>query len=144
MELNGVKALARAPLRSLSEFMAARWPTLSVRNYLTVIALAAVMPLIALAVYVGDRDARSEREALRTALMSSARSLAAAVDREIDKHVAVAVTLSHSRPLREGQLAEFSVQAKEALSFLPGANLIVADAAGQQILNVSLATGRSE
>jgi len=140
MELTGVKAIARTR-RSLPEFVAAWWPTLSVRSYLTVIALAAVLPLIALAVYVGDRDARSEREALRTALMSSARSLAAAVDREIDKHVAVAVTLSHSRPLREGQLAEFSVQAKEALSFLPGANLIVADAAGQQILNVSLATG---
>jgi two-component sensor histidine kinase len=140
MELNGVKALARAPLRSLSEFMAARWPTLSVRNYLTVIALAAVMPLIALAVYVGDRDARSEREALRTALMSSARSLAAAVDREIDKHLAVAVTLTHSRPLRDGQLDEFRHQAVEALAFLPGANLIVADAAGQQILNVSFAS----
>ena len=134
-----MKANARTPLRSLPEFAAAWWPTLSVRNYLTVIALAAVLPLVALAVYVGDRDARSEREALRTALMSSARSLAAAVDREIDKHIAVAVTLTHSRPLREGQLAEFQVQAKEALSFLPGANLIVADANGQQLLNVSRA-----
>src|SRR5262249_23293395 len=127
MELTGVKALARAPLRSLSEFIPPRWPTLPVRSYLTVIALAAVMPLVALAAYIGDRDARSEREALRTALMSSARSLAAAVDREIDKHLAVAVTLTHSQPLREGRLADFRVQAKEALSFLPGANLIVAE-----------------
>jgi two-component sensor histidine kinase len=110
-----------------------------VRNYLTVIALAAVLPLIALAVYVGDRDARNERETLRIALMSSARSLAAAVDREIDKHIAVAATLTHSRPLRAGQLPEFQVQAKEALAFLPGANLIVADPAGQQLLNVSYA-----
>jgi two-component sensor histidine kinase len=139
MELTGVKAIARTPLRSLPEFVAAWWPTLSVRNYLTVIALAAVLPLIALALYVGDRDARSEREALRTALMTSARSLAAAIDREIDKHLAVAVTLTHARPLRDGQWAEFRVQANEALSFLPGANLIVADAAGQQILNVSFA-----
>jgi two-component sensor histidine kinase len=140
MELTGAKASETTPRRrSLPEFVAARWPTLSVRNYLTAITLAAVMPLIALAVYVGDRDARSEREALRTALMSSARSLAAAVDREIDKHLAVAVTLTHSRPLREGQLGEFRVQAKEALTFLPGANLIVADAAGQQILNASFA-----
>ena len=113
------------------------------RNYLTVIALAAVLPLTALAVYVGDRDARNERDALRTVLMSSARSLAAAVDREIDKHIAVAVTLTHARPLHDGQLAEFSVQAKEALSFLPGANLIVADATGQQILNVSFAQGEA-
>jgi two-component sensor histidine kinase len=138
VELTGVKANARSPLRSLPEFVAAWWPTLSVRNYLTVIALAAVLPLTALAVYVGDRDAQNEREALRTALMSSARSLAAAVDREIDKHIAVAVTLTHSRPLREGQLTEFEAQAKEALSFLPGANLIVADAIGQQVLNLSL------
>jgi two-component sensor histidine kinase len=133
------KADARTPLQSLAKFVGAWWPTLSVRNYLTVIALAAVLPLIALAVYVGDRDAQNERDALRTALMSSARSLAAAVDREIDKHIAVAVTLTHSRPLRDGQLAEFGVQAKEAMSFLPGANLIVADATGKQILNLSLA-----
>src|SRR5262245_56655240 len=75
--------------------------------------------------------------------MSSARSLAAAVDREIDKHRAVAVTLTPSRPLRDGQLAEFDVQAKEALSFLPGANLIVADATGQQVLNTSFAHGEA-
>src|SRR5262249_54057504 len=78
--LTGVEPNARTPLRSRPNVVAAWWPTLSVRNYLTVIALVAVMPLIALAVYLGDRDARSEREALRTALMSSARSLAAAVD----------------------------------------------------------------
>ena len=138
-----MKANARTPLRSLPEFVAAWWPTLSVRNYLTVIALAAVLPLTALAIYVGDRDARNERDALRTALMSSARSLAAAVDREIDKHIAVAVTLTHSRPLRDGQLVEFEVQAKEALSFLPSANLIIADATGQQILNVSFAHGEA-
>jgi two-component sensor histidine kinase len=136
-----VKANARTLLRSLPDFVAAWWPTLSVRNYLTVVALAAVMPLVALAVYVGDRDARSEREALRTALMSSARSLAAAVDREIDKHIAVAVTLSHSRLARDGQWDEFRVQAKEALSFLPGANLIVADPTGQQLLDIARPDG---
>jgi two-component sensor histidine kinase len=106
-----------------------------------VITLVAVMPLIALAVYVGDRNARGEREALRTALMSSARSLAAAVDREIDKHIAVAMTLTHSELLRDGQWAAFHTQAKEALSFLPGAGLIVADPTGQQILNLSLPQG---
>jgi two-component sensor histidine kinase len=141
LELTGVKANARTLLRSVPELVAAWWPTLSVRNYLTVIALAAVMPLIALAVYVGDRDARNERDALRTALMSSARSLAAAVDREIDKHIAVAVTLTHSRLLRDGRWSEFRAQAKEALSFLPGANLIIADPAGQQIINVSRTEG---
>ena len=138
-----MKAIARTALRFLPSSVAAWWPTLSVRNYLTVIALVAVLPLIALAIYVGERDARSEREALRTALMSSARSLAAAVDREIDKHIAVAVTLTHSRPLREGQWGEFREQAKDALSFLPGAGLIVADPAGQQILNVSRPPGEA-
>ena len=137
LELIGVKSIARAPLRSPSERVSAWWPTLSVRNYLTVIALAAVLPLVALAVYVGDREARSERAALRTALVGSARSLAAAVDREIDKHIAVAVTLAHSSLLRDGQLTEFRAQAQEALTFLPGASLIVADPAGQQLLNLS-------
>jgi two-component sensor histidine kinase len=136
-----VKANASTLLRSVPQRVTAWWPTLSVRNYLTVIALVAVMPLIALAVYVGDRNARSEREALRTALMSSARSLAAAVDREIDKHIAVAMTLTHSELLRDGRLGAFSVQAKEALSFLPGAGLILADPNGQQVLNVSLPAG---
>jgi two-component sensor histidine kinase len=140
LELTGVKANASALLRSLPKLVAA-WPTLSVRNYLTVITLVAVMPLIALAVYVGDRNARSEREALRTALTSSARSLAAAVDREIDKHIAVAMTLTHSELLRDGQWGAFRTQATDALSFLPGAGLIVADPLGQQILNLSLPPG---
>jgi two-component sensor histidine kinase len=141
LELTRVKANASTLLQSVPQRVTAWWPTLSVRNYLTVIALVAVMPLIALAVYVGDRNARSEREALRTALMSSARSLAAAVDREIDKHIAVAMTLTHSEPLRDGRLSAFATQAKEALSFLPGAGLILADPNGQQLLNVSLPAG---
>lgn len=132
-----MKASTRTSLRSLTKLGAAWWPTLSVRNYLSVIALAAVLPLIALAVYVGDREARNEREALRTALIGSARALAAALDREIDKHVAVAVTLTHSSLLRDGDWAGFRAQAREALSFLPGAGLIVADPAGQQLLNLS-------
>jgi two-component sensor histidine kinase len=132
----GVKVPERTLLRSLPRRVAG-WPTLSVRNYLSVIALVAVIPLIALAAYVGDLDARSERDALRTALMSSARSLAAAVDREIDKHVAIAATLTHSRLLREERWSEYRTQANEALSFLPGAGLIVADPAGHQLLNLS-------
>ena len=70
--------------------------------------------------------------------MSSARSLAAAVDREIDKHIAVATTLTHSRLLQNGRLSEFRDQAAEALAYLPGSGLIVADAAGQQLLNIKM------
>lgn len=116
-------------------------PTLSVRQYFTLIAVLAVLPWIALAIYVGDRVANDARDALRTALMSSARSLAAAVDGALDKHIAVATTLTHSRPLLRGDWDGFREQAKDSLSFLPGSALLVADAAGRQILNTDRPAG---
>ena len=52
------------------------WPTLSVRQYFTLIAVLAVLPWIGLAIYVGDRVANDARDALRTALMSAGELLA--------------------------------------------------------------------
>ena len=129
-----------SPVRSVPKARA-WWPTLSVRQYFSLIAVLAVLPWIGLAIYVGDRVANDARDALRTALMSSARSLAAAVDGEIDQHIAVATTLTHSRPLLSGDWDGFRQQAKDSLSFLPGSALLVADAAGRQILNTDRPAG---
>jgi two-component sensor histidine kinase len=117
-----------------------RWrPTLSVRQYFALITLWAVIPWIGLALYVGERVAQNARESLRAALVSSAHSLAAAVDGEIDKHIAVATTLTHSTALLAGDWAAFRDQAKQSLGFLPGSGLIVADPNGRQFLNLSTA-----
>jgi two-component sensor histidine kinase len=139
--VTGVSALLSTQLRSMPRTIAAWWPTLSVRNYLTLITLFAVLPLIGLAAFIGDRAASDELQATRTGLMSSARSLAAAVDREIDKHIAVATTLTYSRPLLNGDWTDFRQHAEQALAYLPGSGLIVADVAGQQLLNLDYPHG---
>jgi PAS domain S-box-containing protein len=106
-----------------------------VRHYLVLVALAVAIPLVGLAFYVIQRVAADEREATRTALLSNARSLAAAVDQEIEKHIAVASTLAHSGALLNANWPEFWQQAKDSLADLPGSWLTVVDPAGQMLVN---------
>ncbi len=112
---------------------------LSVRHYLVLLALAVAIPLVGLAFYVSSRVATAERESTRTALLSSARSLSEAVDQEIDKHIAIASTLSHSQALLNGNWPTFWQQAKDSLAYLPGSWLAVVDPSGQMLLNTLVA-----
>ena len=87
----------------------------SVRHYLVLLALAVAIPLVGLAFYVSYRVAALEQQATQAALLNNARSLAAALDQEIDKHIAVAATLAHSPSLLHGDWPEFRQWAKNRL-----------------------------
>jgi PAS domain S-box-containing protein len=113
----------------------------SVRHYLTLLTVAVAIPLIGLAFYVSHRVATSEREATSAALLSNARSLAAAVDQEIDKHIAVATTLAHSRSLLNGDWPTFWQQARETVEDLPESSLTVVDPGGQVLVDTSMQAG---
>lgn len=115
--------------------------TLSFRQYLALLAIIVALPLIGLAYIVTDRVATAERQSTRAALASSARALASAVDGEIDRHIAVALTLSHSRALLAGDFKGFWERAKQTLSALPGSQIVLADRSGQQIVNTLRAYG---
>jgi hypothetical protein len=65
---------------------------LSIAQYLALFTAIVTFPLIALAFIAAHEVAEAQRHASRTGLMSSARALAAAVDREIDKQEAVVAT----------------------------------------------------
>jgi two-component sensor histidine kinase len=104
--------------------------SLAVGHYLAALALAVAIPLVALAFYVSQRVADSEREAARITHMTTGRSLAAVVDREIEKHVAVAWSLAQSRALLAGQWQEFWTEAKETLAYLPESWIAVFDLDG--------------
>src|SRR6202050_2603824 len=111
----------------------------SVRHPLVLLALAVAIPLVGLAFYVSYRVAAIEQEATRAALLNNARSLAAALDQEIDKHIAVASTLARSPSLLHADWPEFQQWAKESLADLQGSGLIVLDPTGQVLTDTSAA-----
>ena len=93
----------------------------SVRFYLVLLALAVAIPLAGLSFYVSARVAATEREATEAALLNSAGSLAAAVDQEIDKHIAVATTLAHSKSLLDGDWPDGNAPKRRSTSCrIPG------------------------
>lgn len=113
--------------------------SLSVGDYLAALALAVAIPLVALAFYVSQRVANSEREAARANHMTTARSLAAVVDREIEKHIAVGWTLAHSPTLLAGDLAAFRSEAMQTHAYLPGSWIVVFDLNHEMVVNTRLA-----
>ncbi len=113
----------------------------SVRFYLVLLALAVALPLVALSFYVSARVAAAEREATEAALLNNAGSLAAAVDQEIQKHIAVAATLAHSKSLLDRNWSEFWQRAKDSFDELPDSWLIVLDPTGQVLVNTRLPFG---
>ncbi|MBV8751373.1 MAG: cache domain-containing protein [Hyphomicrobiales bacterium] len=115
--------------------------SLSVGDYLAALALAVAIPLVALAFYVSQRVADSEREAARAGHMTTTRSLAAVVDREIEKHIAVGWTLAHSPALLAGDLAAFRREAMQTHAYLPGSWVVVFDLNHEMIVNTRLPAG---
>ncbi len=107
----------------------------TVRHYFILLALAVAVPLVCLAFYASWRVADGERDATRTALLSNARSLAAAINREVEKHVAVGVTLAHSPTLLASDWDGFRRQADAALPYLSGSWLSIVDPRGQVLVN---------
>ncbi|HML14865.1 MAG TPA: sensor histidine kinase [Xanthobacteraceae bacterium] len=128
-----------APWRRRSERAQRR--SLSVGHYLAALALAVAIPLVALAFYVSQRVADSEREAARITQMTTARSLAAVVDREIEKRVAIAWSLAQSRALRAGDWPEFWTEAKHTLAYLPDSWISVIDLDGRMLMITSQPLG---
>ena len=105
------------------------------RRQLGLLVLATAGPLLLAAVLSFAALVASERENTRNSLMTSAATLAALVDNEIDTHAAVASTLAQSPTLLAEDLPAFWLEAKKALEFVPGAWLAVSDPDGQIILD---------
>src|SRR5262249_47305972 len=115
--------------------------SLSVGDYLAALALAVAIPLVALAFYVSQRVAESEREAARARHMTTTRSLAGVVDPGIEKHIAVGWTLAHSPALLAGDLAAFRSEAAQTHAYLPGSWIVLFDLDHHMLVNTRLLLG---
>jgi diguanylate cyclase (GGDEF)-like protein/PAS domain S-box-containing protein len=113
---------------------------LSAQAHLLALATAILLPLLLAAGLLLWRYAEAERDRCRQDALELARQLAASVDRELDGMVLALQILAISPALAAGDLAAFDVQARAALRYR-GANVVLRDRAGQQLVNTRLPRG---
>src|SRR5579871_5067368 len=135
---DGTKPSLNATLRGI----APRLRRMTINMRLIAIVLTLAVPLNILVVVVIWRLASAATEAQRTSLLYSAGSIAAALDAELGKYVALGQVLSHDPALQEDRLDAFESQLRRALSSLPNVSVIVADLEGRQLLNTEAAHGQ--
>jgi PAS domain S-box-containing protein len=111
---------------------AVNW-TITSRLIAIVIALALPLNLVIVAV-IWNLD-RAADEAQRTNLLYAARSLAAAVDAELDKCITLAQALSRSPALLDDNLDAFDAEARRTFASMKDASFLVAARDGQQLIN---------
>src|SRR5262245_33040101 len=113
---------------------------ITARLIATVTALA--LPLNLLVVGVIWDLAGAADDAQRASLLYAARSVAAAVDAELGKHIALAQALSHSPALLDDNLDAFDAEARRSLSSISDASFWVTDSNGQQLINGAAQPGQ--
>ena len=107
--------------------------SISARLILLVLGLALPLNLIIGGVIWGLVQRANEVQ--RTSLLYAARSIAAGVDAELGKYVALAETLSRSPALLDDNLDAFEAEARRAFPAGGDTGALVSDADGQQLLN---------
>ena len=107
--------------------------SISARLILLVLALALPLNLIILGAIWGLVN--KANDAQRTSLLYSARSIAAGVDAELGKHIALAELLARSPALLDDNLDAFEAEARRILPSGRSAWVMVADVNGQQLVN---------
>jgi PAS domain S-box-containing protein len=110
---------------------------------LIAIVLTLAVPLNVVVVAVIWRLASTADEAQRMALGYAARSVAAAVDAELGKYIALGQVLSHDPVLQGDDLGAFETELRQQLGPVGNAWAIVADADGRQLLNTGAPPGQA-
>ncbi len=101
------------------------------------LTLAVALPFMLLTAGIVWKLAENERGNQRQAILYSTRTLAAAVDALLSKHIAVGRILAASPALLADDLAEFRKEAERARSGLSGSWVVLADEHGQQLVNIA-------
>ena len=113
------------------------------RSQFLLVVLATALPVwlaSAVLLYNAEIDARAlvERDSAATA-----RSVMVAIDRDVAAAIVLAQTLATSESVLEGDLARFSVRARDAIQRSGvGSNVVLSDASGQQVLNTLQPVGQ--
>ena len=108
---------------------------LSIPSRLILLVLGLAVPLNLVIVGVIWGLVQRANEVQRTSLLYAARSIAAGVDAELGKYVALGEALSRSPALLDDNLDAFETEARRAFPAGAGTGALVADADGQQLLN---------
>jgi hypothetical protein len=115
---------------------------LSIPRRLTLLVLALALPLNLVIVGVIWTLLRGANEGQRTSLLYTARSIAAGVDAEFGKYMALAESLASPRELLNDNLDAFEVEARREFPARGDALVVVADVNGRQLLNTSTQPGQ--
>jgi hypothetical protein len=115
---------------------------LSIPRRLTLLVLALARPLNLVIVGVIWTLLRGANEVQRTSLLYTARSIAADVDAELGKYLALAESLASSRELLSDNLEAFELEARREFPARGDALVVVADVNGRQLLNTSAQPGQ--
>ncbi len=84
----------------------------SLRTLLVMVVLAAVLPSFGVAIIIGANAVRVAEQAQHSRLEDTAHALAAAVDRDLERVLAILSALSASRGLEVGDLTAFDIRAQ--------------------------------
>lgn len=114
---------------------------LTIRQRLLLLAMALAVPLNLLLVASLVQLSRSERASEVAQLDYVARSLGAAVDAHIARHVALAEALASSPALLDPRLDRFEEEARRAMRNVADAWVLVADVDGGQLMNLAASSG---
>jgi signal transduction histidine kinase len=114
--------------------------SISARLILLVLAMALPLNLIIVGV-IWDLVQRAN-EVQRTSLLYAARSIAAGVDAELGKYVALAEALSRSPTLLDDNLDAFEAEARRAIPVGADVWVLVSDIDGQMLMNTFLQPGQ--
>ncbi len=114
---------------------------LTVRFRLAGLVLACLLPVaVAMGVLVATTY-QEKRELISRHMLETARTLTLVVDREMDGALSTLKALATSPSLAQGDFVEFRAQARDILADYPDADIILADATGQQLVNTYLPLG---
>jgi diguanylate cyclase (GGDEF)-like protein len=107
----------------------------TIRRRLAFLVLASAIPAVVLAAALLAYEHRRERGRLERDTIATARALVNAVDRELLGITVAAQVLSTSQRAQAGDLAAFYSQAQEVVAKGIGANVVLSDATGRQVMN---------
>jgi signal transduction histidine kinase len=108
---------------------------------LALLSAVLVLPLLLSSYVMFSRMVENSRTSTKQALLLNAKTLASLVDNEIQTHIAIASTLAYSPALKSNNLPEFWTEATNALQFVSGSSLDLADSEGNILLTTSQPPG---
>lgn len=114
----------------------------SIRFWLASLVVACVLPIWIAAGILVYHNYQSKRELTEQRTVETAQALTLDVDRELANMQSTLVALSTSTALITGDLHSFYLESQVLLTVArPGADIILADASGQELMNTSLPFG---